>query len=62
MEQARTPFKWLLKGLVKCLVRWALKKIGSVAWTQLGLSSLQNKILFIFKLMFCQKRSEVFTV
>ena len=62
MEQAWTPFTWLLKPLVKGLMRWALKKIGSVAWNQLGLSSLQNKILFIFKPMFCQKRSEVFTV
>ena len=62
MEQARTPFKRLLKGLVKCLLRWALKKIGSVAWTQLGLSSLQHKVLYILKAMFRQKRSEVFTV
>ena len=43
MEQALTLLKWLLKYLVKCFIRWALKKIGSMAWNQLGLSSLQNK-------------------
>ena len=62
MEQAWTPFTWLLKPVVKGLMRWALEKIGSMAWSQLGLSSLQNKILYIFKAMFRQKRSEVFTV
>ena len=62
MEQAPTPFNRLLKPLAKPLVRWALKKIGSVAWNQLGLSSLQSKISYIFKAMFRQKRSEVFTV
>lgn len=62
MDQSRTPFKRLLKHLVKCLVGWALQKIGSVAWNQLGLSFLQKKTLYIFKATFGQKRSEVFTV
>lgn len=55
MEQTLTLLKWLLKHLVKCFIGWALKKIGSVAWNQLGLSSLHNKIFSIFKAMFGHK-------
>ena len=62
MEQALTLLKRLLKHLVKWFIGWALKKIASTAWNQLGLSSLQNKIFYTFKAMFGHKRSEVFMI